>query len=75
MASSRCWPEQIRLGLYGLETGLETAPEILDPGTDALQLVAKPVELRIAQAWTTEIAFHAVEFALPTRNRRIDIDA
>ena len=75
LSSGRCRPEQIRLGLHRRETGLEMAPKILDPGTDALQLVAKLVELRIAQAWTTEIAFHAVEFALPTRNRRIDVDA
>src|SRR5581483_4714620 len=67
-------PEQVELRLHGVERTLQAARELLELGTDPLQLAAQPVELRIAQPRPADLAVEPVELALPFGDRRLDVD-
>ena len=63
------WTEQFHLSPIGIEPRLDSVPGIVDLGTNPLQLVAKPIEVRIALTRADKIAFQAVQPALPAGRR------
>ena len=67
--------EQFQLSPIGIEPRLDFVRGVGDVGTNPLQGVAKPIEVRITLTRTGKIAFQAVQYALPAGRRGLEIDA
>ena len=73
-SGSGCGTEQLYLVAIGIEPRLDFVPGIGDVGTNALQLVAQPIELGIAQTRACQFAVDAVQRMLPSARGGFEIE-
>ena len=74
LIGSRSRAKQFHLRPIGVELRLNSIEDVVGLGMNSLQLVSISIELRIAETRTGEIAFQAVEIALPALCRGLEID-